>query len=174
MKTLTPTGWYAYLEANGLQEADPQTLAVARKQYHNEWKRAWRQKQKGKRSYYMPYFESTHNTLLIETAKRHEVSPTAFIQGATLAQLHSTAMTPQLGSFRKILQVLNVMLNQLQEKNTLLPEEEREELRFRLSAAEQLIKTMYFNPADMEQVILQGIKSNPQIIHKLKEVLNLT
>lgn len=172
-RTKGSNGWYAYMEAHSLFDADDPTLIRAKKDYHNLWKREWRARNREVRAYYKPFFETPHNKLLIETAQKHEVSPTAFIQQATLAQLHSTAMTPQVGSFRKIVQVLNLILNQLSETKSPLQDHEKEELQYRLSALELWIKEMYFHPPNLQTLILQTIKDNPHFIPDLLKALNL-
>ena len=76
------SGWFTYLEQNGLLGADEATLSIARKKYHTLWKRQWRKQQKESGAvYYKPCFTKEENKHLTHAAKTTApVPPTSFVQ----------------------------------------------------------------------------------------------
>jgi hypothetical protein len=173
-RQLKGSGWFTYLEQNGLLGADEATLAIARKKYHTLWKQEWRKRQKSEGiCYYKPRFTKEENKRLVHAAKNYGTSPTNFIRTVTLGHIDNTPVLPNIEAFRKIMQLLGLIHNHLAETPPVnISPDEIDTLKLRLTVLEDLMLRLYHNPPAVLEYVEQSIKHSPELLHQLRHLLN--
>jgi hypothetical protein len=168
------SGWFTYLEQNGLLGADEATLAIARKKYHTLWKRKWRKQQKESGAvYYKPRFTKEENKRLTHAAKKYGTSPTNFIRTVTIGHIDNVPVLPNIEAFRKIMQLLGLIHNHLAETPPANSStDEIDTLKLRLTVLEDTILHLYHNPPAVLEYVEQSIKRSPELLHQLRHLLN--
>lgn len=167
------SGWFTYLEQNGLLGADETIMAVARKKYHTLWKRQWRKVQKESGAvYYKPRFSNEENKRLTYAAKNYGTSPTNFIRTVTLGHIDNTPILPNIEAFRKIMQLLGLINNHLSEAPSVnISHDDIDTLKLRLTVLEEAILHLYHNPPHLLEHIEQTLKREPDLLPALRKLL---
>jgi hypothetical protein len=175
-KPKTGSGWFAFLEQNGLLGADSSALINARRVFHTQWKRAWREKQKNKGvKYYKPQFSASDNQRLIKTAKEYGIHPTQYIQQATISHLDNTPLLPNWELFRRIIQVLYLINNELTEQSgasSFSLHDELQTMKARLTIIEDWIKQLYYTPPTVPQILIEALQRHPNLLPEIKAILD--
>lgn len=168
------SGWFTYLEQNGLLGANEGTLNIASKKYHALWKQQWRKQQKQSGAvYYKPRFTKEENKRLTHAAKNYGTSPTNFIRTITLGHIDKTPVLPNIEAFRKIMQLLGIINNHLAETPPVnISSDEIDTLKLRLTVLEDTILHLYHNPPAVLEYVEQSIKHSPELLHQLRHLLN--
>ena len=167
------SGWFTYLEQNGLLGADEAILAIARKKYHTLWKQKWRKAQKESGAvYYKPRFTKEENKRLTHAAKNYGTSPTNFIRTVILSHFDNTPILPNIEAFRKIMQLLGLIHNHLIETPPAdISPDEIDNLKLRLTVLEDTILHLYHNPPHLLEHIEQTLKQTPDLLLAIRKLL---
>lgn len=168
------SGWFAYMEQQGLVGADENTLKIARKKFHTIWKRDWRKQQKESGAvYYKPRFSKDEVKQLKKAATAYGNSPTKLIQEITLGQINKSPVLPNAATFRKIMQLLGLIHEHLiQHENTTLTFDELDTLKARLTILENWTMTLYHNPPELLELIEQSIQRSPELCTQIRLIIN--
>lgn len=172
-KSTQGSGWFAYLEQQGLLGADETAIANARKQYHTLWKQQWRKQQKDNGvCYFKPRFSKSEAKLLRKAATAHVLSPTKFIQFITLSYLDNAPVLPNMETLRKIMQLLGIIHEHLaQLEATGLSVDDRDTLKLRLTVLEDLMLRTYHNPPALLEHIEHTLKRSPDLLPVIRQLL---
>lgn len=170
------SGWFTYLEQNGLLGADEATLSIARRKYHTLWKRKFREKQnKAGVKYYKPRFTASDNQRLVKTAKAYGIHPTQYIQQATISCLDNTPLLPNLELFRRIIQVLYLINNELTEHSgtsAFSLHDELQTMKARLAIIEEWLKQLYYTPPTVPDILTEALQQHPDLLPVLKAIID--
>lgn len=165
------SGWFTYLEQQGLVGADENTLKIARKKYHAIWKREWRKKSGA--VYYKPRFSIDEARQLKKAATAYGNSPTKLIQEITIGHLNNSPVLPNVATFRKIMQLLGLIHEHLtQHENTTLSFDELDTLKARLTILENWTMTLYHNPPELLELIEESIQMSPELLSQIQLLIN--
>lgn len=170
------TGWYQYLDDNNLLGADREKLQEARKRYHNLWKRNFREKQnKAGVRYYKPRFTASDNQRLVKTAKAYGIHPTQYIQQVTISHLDNTPLLPNGEIFKRIIQVLYLISNELTEHSgtaSFSLHEELQTMKARLAIIENWLKNLYYTPPTVPDILTEALQQHPDLLPVLKAIID--
>ncbi|KAB2912878.1 MAG: hypothetical protein F9K23_18320 [Bacteroidetes bacterium] len=167
------SGWFTYMEQQGLVGADENRLKIARKKYHAIWKREWRKQQKDSGAvYYKPRFSKDEVTQLKKAATAYGNSPTKLIQEITIGHLNNSPVLPNVAIFRKIMQLLGLIHEHLtQHENTTLSFDELDTLKARLTILENWTMSLYHNPPELLELIEQSLQRSPELITTIRQLI---
>ena len=152
-----------YLDTlNILEKGSPEDIMAARKLYWRAYKAIWRQKNRAKLQGFTPYFSQEEVVMLNDAAKQHKRSRTQFIKEASLAYISKNYLVPDLLQIRKIIQLLQMNFNIIQEMldDNKIPTMAGKLLLDKLNTLELEIRRELHNPKTLKELI-ETIKKDP-------------
>lgn len=166
-----------YLDQSGvLEQGDELGIKAAKKAYRKSYQRAYKRHQRSQRKEYQIQLTKEENKHICEAAKKHQLSPSAFIKKATLAYLQQVYVVPdneRVAQLEYLLSIAYSSINQITGKTPQLSHD-YERLSQIIEQLEREVTQALRHPPSLEMLIVKTIKSNPNFRKILTHILNST
>lgn len=157
------TSLYQYLEPF-LEKGNKAEIASARTQYVREYKARWRKEKRKREKEITCLWTKEELKILTTEAHRHQLSVTRLIKQSTLAYVDKRYVVPDILAVRKLLQVLAMQYNVIQEMigEHQLNLQIGKILLEKIDEQERAIRVALYSPKTLEQLITETLTKNPQ------------
>jgi len=166
-----------YLDQNGVLElGDELAIKAAKKAYRKSYQRAYKRHQRSQRKEYQIQLSKEENKLICEAAKKHHLSPSAFIKKAALAYLQNEYVVPdnqRIAHLEYLLSVAYSSIHQIAE-NTPQLSSDYEQLNRIIERLEREVTQALRHPQSLEMLIVKTVKNNPNFRKILIHILDST
>lgn len=174
------SGVSQYLFSIGILETgSPEDIAAAKrtywKQYHYNHRKAQR-KEQPEITVSLSRTDGTYTTIT-GAAKKHHLTPAAFLRTATLAYLSQSFVLPDRAVLAHLQQLLSQCTNEVQaiagakEKYFWHREQKIETMEARIEKLEREVVELLSNPPTLESQIVAVLKKSPQIRERLLQLI---
>ena len=163
---------YPFLEP--FLDLGDEALAKARKDYKRKYSAQWRKQNRKKCKPYTLDYSPSEAKLVIDAARKHKSSTTAFIKKACFAYMNKRYLNQDAYTLNEIFQALtknySVIKNliddnviQYQVGSTMLQQ---------INRLETELDGLLRNPKSLEQWIIESIQENPKYKETIEQLLN--
>ena len=164
---------YQFLEPF-LATGNEDIIAKARKEYKRKYSAGWRQQQRLKFKHYMIDYSPSEAKLVIDAARKHKSSTTAFIKKACFAYMNKRYLNKDVYTMNEIFQALTKnysVIKNLQDDNV-IQYQVGSTLIQQMNKLESELNTVLLSPKSLEKWIIETIQDNPQYKETIEKILN--
>ena len=156
-----------------MASGDEAAIRIARQEYKRRYSAQWRKQYRKMVKTYTLGYSPSEVKLVIDAARKHKSSTTAFIKSACYAYMNKRYLNKDAYTTREIFQALTKnfsMIKNLQDDNV-IQYQVGQALLQQLNKLESELHEALRNPKSLEQLITEAIKENPTYTETIKDIL---
>ncbi|MCK9404393.1 MAG: hypothetical protein M0Q26_13465 [Chitinophagaceae bacterium] len=168
------SGVYTYLDSCGvLEHGTGDAIAQARRKYWQDYKARWRKQKRQAEKELTTSWATDELKDLTKAAKLHNMSRVSYIKSATLAYTTKVYLVPDKTEVRKIVQLLNMNYNLIQEmiEEKALHLQTGKIILERILELERVVFVSLHSPKTIDHIVTEAVAKNPAAKANLYQLL---
>jgi uncharacterized protein (DUF1778 family) len=167
-------GLFEYLTVTGVLATGDETLIKQKKvEYIKQYKATWHKNQRKRTCAITLALTPSESQLILDAAKKHKRSKTAFVKAACLAYLNKRYVVPDILAINEIRELLAMNYNALKRlmEDCHFPYQSTSVLINQMAELEGRVLNQLRLPALLEDQIINAIRQNPDYRRVLYELI---
>lgn len=175
-KMKTTCGLYKFLVEQGAFDKGKEYIEWAKKEYRRKYLREHKRSYRKRKVQHTVTLANTEEKRLLAEAKSYGMGVATFIRLAALSYVSKKYLTPRLEAIHRVQQEIVIARTQIerirQERKSLFGASRDEKIEALLLSIEGIIRTSFHEPADLEALVDEARKHNPELLGRLSVIIH--